>query len=83
MIHMDALKSLDLSSNRFTEFPIVIFSLASLERISAADNQIQTIEVHNFELMSSLSEINLINNPLDSSVAEALRTLRVCKAKIE
>ncbi len=57
-----ALRELNLSTNRLTEFPNVILDLPQLKKLSLADNRIRTLSP--MDRLLQLTELDLSKNPL-------------------
>ncbi|XP_013392284.1 leucine-rich repeat protein soc-2 homolog [Lingula anatina] len=77
MKEMTELKTLDISHNNFPTLPKVIYKLNSLSTINAEKNIITDVEVNKLNTMTSLHEVNLLENPLPSSLCEALKSIQL------
>ncbi|KAF1770229.1 hypothetical protein GCK72_002047 [Caenorhabditis remanei] len=75
-LSLAAITRVDLSDNRLTTFPSILFQMPSLRSLNIADNSIRTIEIPTYYISStSLEILNLRNNQLECLTIQFLSSL--------
>ncbi|XP_066440147.1 malignant fibrous histiocytoma-amplified sequence 1 homolog [Eleutherodactylus coqui] len=80
--HLQELKTLILSKNELTDFPMEIQSLSHLEKLELNQNKIQTIPIGIFSNLKDLKHLKLNNNrlsklPMDLGSCSKLQYLNI------
>ncbi|CAI5438648.1 unnamed protein product [Caenorhabditis angaria] len=71
-----AITRIDLSSNKLTTFPSILFQMPSLRSLNLSENSIRTIEVPSYYISStSLEILNMRNNNLEYLTPQFLASL--------
>ncbi|XP_076458941.1 leucine-rich repeat-containing protein 20-like [Babylonia areolata] len=74
---ISGLTSLDISHNKFDSLPAVVYRLESLRKLNAEKNEIRDVNVSRLKAISSLTEVNLQDNPLTDDVHRQLLEVTV------
>ncbi|CAB3410737.1 unnamed protein product [Caenorhabditis bovis] len=75
-LSLAAITRIDLSANRLTVFPAILFQMPSLRAINLSDNSIRTIEIPTYYISStSLEILNLRNNQLECLTPQFLASI--------
>ena len=80
LLTLPVLEEFSARSNKFTEFPRVLYSIGTLDTINLADNQIEVIDVFAVGKMPKLKVLTINNNRLSEPQKEELTALwTACK----
>ncbi|CAL1543180.1 unnamed protein product [Lymnaea stagnalis] len=72
---MEGLTTLDISHNDFAALPQVVYKLDNLKIIKAEKNKIKELDVQQLKRLSSISEVNMQDNPLTPDMYTQLTLL--------
>lgn len=75
--HMERLKILDISNNKFESLPSHVYDCPTLSTINAKYNKIADVDIERLNKMSSLRELDLQDNSLTEDVKEKLQDVEL------